>query len=364
MFQRLHRSFRTLTSSKNFSFSDKIVRIKYNDLVGTKDKSSFFGDIKAAYGREGLGLLVVEKVPQYYQAKSELFQLSHKLVNLPKSSLDKLERPELNYGIGWSFGKEYFDDKPDFFKASYYSMLPQYGTDEHSDNVWPDEIPALKSSVSKLGNIIREVGFDLLGVIDSYIKSKYPRYSLDYSKIIKESTNNTCRVLYYFPRGNNQTHDDWCGWHNDHSSLTGLASASYLDKDGKELSGIKLERTGLYIQTRKGETVKAIFGPEDIAYQLGETLQIHSGGVLDATPHSVKVYNDIPSDVARCTFALFMGPNRDVPMSVPEGSKIENIVTSDIYQVPKVQDRFKPGMTFGEFNDITLASFAEKPTKM
>ena len=27
--------------------------------------------------------------------------------------------------------------------------------------------------------------------------------------------------------------NDWCGWHNDHGTLTGLASAMYLDQDGK-----------------------------------------------------------------------------------------------------------------------------------
>lgn len=26
---------------------------------------------------------------------------------------------------------------------------------------------------------------------------------------------------------------DWCGWHNDHGTLTGLTSAMYFDSEGK-----------------------------------------------------------------------------------------------------------------------------------
>ena len=130
-----------------------------------------------------------------------------------------------------------------------------------------------------------------------------------------------------------------------------------MDEKGNFAENLKLNKTGLYIQNRRGEVIRCTFGKNDFAYQLGETLQIHSGGILNATPHAVQVHNDIPENIARCTFALFMGPNKDVKLNIPEESKIENIVTSEIYKVPKIQSRFKKGMTFGEFHEATINTF-------
>ena len=44
-----------------------------------------------------------------------------------------------------------------------------------------------------------------------------------------------------------------------------------------------------------------------VAYQIGETSQILSGGKLQATPHVV-VTNPNTSGVSRNTMAVFMGP--------------------------------------------------------
>jgi isopenicillin N synthase-like dioxygenase len=273
-----------------------------------------------------------------------------------------LERPDINYALGWSHGKEYFNDKPDYLKGSYYAQLLQYNTDNPIDNnVWPKQFPDLRQTFLDLGNVIRNIGFIILDIIDSYIRSTYPKYDINYRRLIEESRENTGRMLYYFPKNKakenmNIDAENWCEWHNDHGSLTGLASAIYLDENENEIN-TKLTKTGLYIQNRRGEVIRVTFGKDDIAYQLGETLQIHSGGILHATPHAVKVLEDIPDDIARVTFALFMEPNKDVKMTIPEGSEINNILTSEIYKVPKVQERFKNGMTFGEFNDATINKY-------
>ena len=79
---------------------------------------------------------------------------------------------------------------------------------------------------------------------------------------------------------------NWCEWHNDHGSLTGLVSANYLNEDGSEAKDLKLTKTGLFVQNRKGDIVRCAYGPEDLAFHLGENLQIHSGGLLHVTPPS------------------------------------------------------------------------------
>lgn len=168
-------------------------------------------------------------------------------------------------------------------------------------------------------------------------------------------------MLYYFPKNKAKEYsdvdqDNWCEWHNDHGSLTGLASACYVDSQGNEAT-TNLTKTGLYIQNRKGEVIKVGYGKNDIAFQVGESLQIHSGGLLQATPHAVKVLDDIPGDIGRVTFALFMEPNKDHHLNIPTTADINNIKTADIYKVPKLQNRFKEGMTFGDFCDATFSTF-------
>ncbi len=347
-----------LSISKRY-FS-QIIKIKHEELVNNTNSKELFEKIEQAYGSDGLGILIIEKVPEYLQAKNRLLLLTNDLVKLPQEVLKTLERPEINYALGWSYGKEYFNDKPDFLKASYYAQLPRQSVQNPSENnIWPKELPQLREAFFDLGRIIRSNGFLLLTVIDQYIKTRFHQYSLDYPNLIKDSSMNTGRMLYYFPKkyANGQdVADNWCEWHNDHGSLTGLCSAIYVDEAGKEAK-VNLSETGLYIQNRKGEVVRATFGKDDIAYQLGETLQVHSGGILHATPHAVKVMNDIPDDIARITFALFMEPNNEVKLNIPEGAELEKVKTSNIYKVPKLQDRYKPGMSFGEFTDATYNKF-------
>ncbi len=77
---------------------------------------------------------------------------------------------------------------------------------------------------------------------------------------------------------------NWCGWHNDHGSLTGLLPAMYLDGNGN-IVNCPDEKAGLYIKARSGELVHAKIPENAIAFQVGETAQIHTGGWLQATPH-------------------------------------------------------------------------------
>ncbi len=62
----------------------------------------------------------------------------------------------------------------------------------------------------------------------------------------------------------------------------------------------------------------------DLAFQIGETAQIMSGGVLRATPHAVQAVRWPESaSICRNTFALFMEPNFDVKMDLPPGRTLK-----------------------------------------
>jgi len=362
-------------NQKNFS-SNNLVKIKYSDLIDSNNSETFLFDaISKAYNKDGLGIMVIEKVPGILEKKKKLFDLNHKLINLPESELKKVEKPEHNYSIGWSYGKEYLGSKPDLLKASYYARLTPLNLPQNfkDQNIWPEMLPELNSSFNAVGNVIRNIGLIILKNIDLFIKKNYPSYNLNYPNIISDSDENTGRMLYYFPKSKlykkGEIHSDsskdkilefessdnnWCEWHNDHGSLTGLVSAAYLNEDGSEAKGLSLTKTGLWVQNRQGEIIRMSYGPEDLAFQLGETLQIHSGGLLHATPHAVKFMEDAPENIARTTFALFMEPSKSFKLNLPQESNKDIINTNPIYKfIPKLEDRFTENMSFGEFCDRT-----------
>lgn len=141
---------------------------------------------------------------------------------------------------------------------------------------------------------------------DAYVRSHSPTYpARRLETIVRESTVAKGRLLHYFPMetepgadGGGDDGDDgastWCGWHNDHGSLTGLTPAMYLDEEGKELEESQLQQgaaagSGLFVLSRAGDLVQVVGVPADhLLFQIGETAEIHSGGVLQATPHAVK----------------------------------------------------------------------------
>lgn len=86
-----------------------------------------------------------------------------------------------------------------------------------------------------MARIMIETGTFLSKQIDNLVRQKLsqpPKISLQ--DIVSKGKCHVGRLLHYFPFNiKEDVEDDWCGWHNDHSSLTALTSSMYIDKDGK-----------------------------------------------------------------------------------------------------------------------------------
>jgi isopenicillin N synthase-like dioxygenase len=151
----------------------------------------------------------------------------------------------------------------------------------------------------------------------------------------------------------------------------------YLDQDGNEVA-CPDNRTGLYIQPRQrsGESpidpvrvqLPSHASSSCILYQIGETSQIQSGGLLQATPHAVIVATDDNNRskyITRESFAVFMEPEFDTPLLQPPTSSNSSINVdntsslslSSLPFLPSLQQRWKPGQTFGDFHLATVSSF-------
>jgi len=122
----------------------------------------------------------------------------------------------------------------------------------------------------------------------------------------------------------------------------------------------------LYIRGRQGQLVKAALPSDCLGFQIGETAQVHSGGLLQATPHAVR--GCAVPHVSRATFAVFMEPEWDYPMQVPEGVEPSALQSSSATSflpkgVPPLRSRWGtadcPFTTcdFGQFTDSTLKAY-------
>ena len=203
---------------------------------------------------------------------------------------------------------------------------------------------------------------------DAFVGQKcptYPPHRLEAT--VRDSRCCKARLLHYFaidsvldeaaiPPSSHTDFSSWCGWHNDHGSLTGLTPAMYLDEHGNEVR--VHDDSGLYIYSRQGHIVKALLPANHLAFQIGETAQIHSGGVLQATPHAVRA--SVLPNISRSTFAVFMEPEWGGSMDVPTDVDPQcatgaggNLPPG----MPPLASRWARGQDFNPFTTSTLSAY-------
>jgi len=284
------------------------------------------------------------------------------------------------YSVGWSHGKEMMSEgKPDLAKGSFYAN-PLYDRpvdDEElinkypafcAPNIWPKEqLPALEHVFKAMGKLVIDVGLLLAKQCDAHVHKTNPNYpSNKMFEIISKGRTPKARLLHYFPMTEGQFKDDdfssWCGWHNDHGSLTGLVPAMYIDSHNNVVPPPRPD-AGLYVKARDGTLAHAIIPADHLAFQIGEAACIHSGGILQATPHCVRG-SPSPKDnlVSRETFAVFMEPEWNEDMNLPTGASEEKVLrgsstTTMPHGVPLLGSRWKPPMDFGQFSEVTFKSY-------
>jgi isopenicillin N synthase-like dioxygenase len=369
------------------SADNPVVALEYADVV--RDPSAdndLQASIQAAFGSQSdsaLGIVVIKNVPDLQDKRQVLLDLIRRFGELEPEKQRKYEHPQSYYSVGWSHGKESMaKGVPDFSKGSYYfnpivdrptedaeliAKLPEF----YAPNIWPTEdLPELETAAKDVGRLVVAAGQALAKHCDYYVESQLKVENLSekgkLSRILEKSTNCKARMLHYFPlKRDAQDGQKWCGWHNDHGSLTGLVPAMYFKGERECASDEVPASAGLYIRTRNGETVRVKVPSNCLAFQIGETAQIHSGGVLEATPHYVSNgdLGDQCFGISRETLAVFLEPQWDEPMDLPRNTDLKK-VTEELFVrqslpegVPSLASRWQEGMNFGEFTKKTLAAY-------
>ncbi len=135
---------------------------------------------------------------------------------------------------------------------------------EHSSfahpNIWPDaHLPEMHGAFLQLGTLMVRTGSLLARHVDHYIAVRQTGYSAHrLQHLIDTGRCPKGRLLHYFPlsasqletarkeQGAQEDVGSWCGFHNDHGSLTALTSAMYVDSNGREVPNPD-PNAGLYI---------------------------------------------------------------------------------------------------------------------
>ncbi|KAJ7169475.1 Clavaminate synthase-like protein [Mycena filopes] len=310
------------------------VSIAYQDLISSP--LSLGKSIEKAFGSNAdcLGIIVVRDLPPEYAAYRErLLKLAHAFASLEEPVREQYADPQSRYSFGWSHGKEIMNGKPDVLKGSFYANpvvenptvpaeLKEEYPEYYNENIWPrsDEngVEGFESAFKDLGSLIFKVGCELAVACQPFALSHLNDSSMSLPQLIEKSNTVKARLLHYFPPSPKRRFDDWCGWHKDHSLLTGLCSAMFLREGdcGLETVPSPSSAAGLYIRNRAGDLTKVSIPVDCLAFQTGEALEVATGGALRATPHCVRVGSAPGADkISRETFALFMQPDVDQHLS-------------------------------------------------
>ena len=390
--------------------ASNIVTLHYEDLLkfskespGSKEdediRQRLINDVACAYGSDGLGILAVKGVPGLQELRDRLLPMAAQIPALPKEDLETCVVEEACYAVGWSHGKEELTPGvPDLSKGSFYAnplvnnlsqaMLERHRASNGEDhayekelkrlvdanfsffapNVFPDSMPELEGAIFEMGQCTATVGRLVARVCGAYCAEQ--RVAVDLEQILCDSLNCKARLLHYFePKpadGDEQkeektSEEAWCcGWHNDHGALTGPVPALYLAENGsKRLPFSPDPDAGLYIQSRNGDLIKASLPSDCLGFQIGETFQILSGGLLQATPHAVK--QTTTPGVTRETYAVFLEPEYEFPLRIPSGRTVDDCCppnkANETLKLNSIKSRWNPDINFGEFNNVTLQTF-------
>jgi isopenicillin N synthase-like dioxygenase len=357
----------------------ELVVVDYADVHGGADLSDA---IQRAYGAGGFGVLAIRGVPGFIEAKRAALSQVHQLAHLPAEQLAVLEDPVSLFNAGWSHGKEKLGDKPDFAKGSFYfnPLVDVPGSAEeraqfpvsYPCNKWPSTaMPALEPACKRIGQVMHGVCVDLARHIDRFAATRVPNYVADLGGAMESTVKAKGRALYYFPLDASAqaegSADSWIGWHNDSGFLTCLAGDMYVDDETGQEIACPDPRAGLYVVDRNGNDCQVRIPDDCMAIQVGECVQIITGGAVQATPHAVRGAGIIPGSsvkVARISLPCFIDTRPQYPLCAPAGVARETVLDSAVSsKVPALGDRWlADGQTFGSFLQETFRRYYEHTT--
>jgi len=304
-----------------------------------------------AFDVNGLGIICITGNGDFQakvrQIRDELLPLALALERLPETAKDAITergtRNVNNYskGIDGNRSGLYFHPATD----TPGELLPE-GIDPdptfYTRNLWPDEdLPQLKTQARGAAPFLVEIGRQLASAIDRRCKASFDGYEPGTLAGLvgpPEDCNHKCRLICYHEYADDAQRAKgkgmWAPPHKDTCLLTALVPGIFLDAEGERLAGCPDPEVGLYVRDRRG-AIAQISAPADagecLFFQVGEALQIVSGGLYHATEHCVRGPPRAAAGYSRASLAVFFQPHAHEELPLPKGISLRDIAnrTSD-----------------------------------
>ena len=225
-------------------------------------------------------------------------------------------KPEIWYQRGWTPPNTekavVAGGQPDF-KECYFiapEQLDPLGALQYpqiySENVWPENAPAFRETYLNIGHQLHEVGLALLRGCARALELKPFRFE----EAVYQGPHVT-RALRYLPLTPEQVETGvlWGEEHTDFNLLTMLPGGRFMDPQMKYCERPD-EGSGLYLRTRpseehpNGQMLQGRPPKGCIVAQVGQELEIMTGGKFLATPHVIKAPS--ATDYSRVSMAHFI----------------------------------------------------------
>ncbi len=249
-----------------------------------------FGDFGLVYVK-GHGV-DIDRLHRFYDLLIALF-------GKPEAEKQAWARPDIWYQRGWTPPNTeqavVAGGQPDF-KECYFAapmeldarlglMFPEI----YSENSWPEGADDFRDEYLALGRSVHQVGLDLLRVCATALDLP--------AEIFADGTKggpHVTRALRYLALDESQVGGDivWGEEHTDFNLVTLLPGGRFFDPSGQPC-GRPDPDAGLYLRTRptaahpKGRMVHGRPPPGCIVAQVGQQLEILTGGTMLATPHVI-----------------------------------------------------------------------------
>ena len=269
--------------------------------------------LRVAFGEYGILHLSGHGLPDAWL--DELYGTYTAFCAEPDDVKQEMSRPDLWYQRGWTPPNTEVaiagGGQPDF-KECFFACCTELDTYDgvlypqiNCGNVWPRGFDSFPSQYERVALALQALGERVLAGCEQALE-------LDPGALTQRLHKgpHVTRLLRYLPLDESNVDAGvlWGENHTDFCSMTLLPGGRFLDENGKRMDPPK-DGSGLFLTSRSGELVPGSAPPGCITVQIGQQLEVLTGGTLLATPHEIRAPKT--PGLSRLSCAHFMHMHTD-----------------------------------------------------
>lgn len=308
--------------------------------------------LRVAFGEFGILHLAGHGIPE--RLLDELYASFLAFCAAPESEHAAITRPDTWYQRGWMPSQTEIavaaGGQPDF-KECYFNCCTELTEEDrllfpelNAAPVWPAGHTALPESYTAIALELQRVGEGVLAACERAL-------DLAPDTLLEGLAHgpHVTRVLRYLPLETENVDAGflWGENHTDFCAMTLLPGGRFLGQDDERIARPE-DGSGLFQTTRAGELVPGTPPAGCIGVQIGQQLEVLTGGTLLATPHEIRAPR-IPG-LSRLSTAHFMHLNTSRTVFPLEAFRSEEAVR-----------RYRPPVLAGTYDTKILVDIGLAP---